>query len=170
MLNAHHEPVKVKHMDRKGIQNFLVSCVKAIKSSTIVPSLKRLKEFWMIVRFHRYEFLLDIKNSCKVLHQLKIRLAHPCGQPKHLSLKMNVRNPYQMKVKGSIQQLTWYCLQSVHLRTIPSLKRKRMKPFKFFSSTPTPMSLGAVLLFLYRRKEFHQSPTRLSIRSHNQAT
>src|ERR1700733_12276332 len=100
MLNAHHQPVKVKHMDRKGISNFLVSCVKAIMPSTIVPSLMRLKEFWMIGRFHRYDFLLDIKNSFQVLHWLKIRLAHCCGWPKHLSLKMNPPNPYQMKVKG----------------------------------------------------------------------
>jgi hypothetical protein len=101
---------------------------------------------------------------------LKIWLARPCGQPKHLSLKMNPRNPYQTKVKGSIWQLTRSCLQSVHLRMIPSLKRKRTTPFKFFSSTQTPMSLGEILPFLYRRKEVHQSHIRPSIRSHHQAT
>ena len=138
--------------------------------STVVPSLTRLKEFWMIVRFHCYNFLLDIKNSFQFLHWFKIWLAHHCGQSKCLSLKMNPLNPYQTKVKRSRRQLTQSCLQSVHLRMIPSLKRKRTTPFKFFSSTPTPMSLGAVLLFFYRRKEVHQSPTRPSIRSHHQET
>ena len=148
MLDAHHQLVKVKYMEKEGILNFLVSCVKVITPFTVVPSLTRLKEFWMTVLLHCCSSLLDIKNSYQVPHWLKIWLAHHCGQPKCLSLKMNPMNPYQMKVKGSIRQLTRYCLKSVHLRTISSLKRKRTTPFKFFSSTPTPKSLGAVLLFL----------------------
>ncbi len=170
MLNAHHQPVKVKHMDKEGMLNFLISYVRPVTPSTIVPSLMRLKEFWMIVRFHYYDFLLDIKNSYQVLHRLKIWLARHCGWPKHLSLKMNPLNPHQTKVKGSIWQLTRSCLQSVHPRMIPSVKRKRTRPFKFFSSTQTPMSMGSVPPFLYRRKEVHQSHIWPSIRSHHQET
>ncbi len=157
-------------MDRKGIPNFLVSCVKAFMPSTVVPSLMRIKEFWMTVLFHRYGFLLDIKNSCQVLHRLKIWLARHCSRPKCLSSRMNPLNTYQTKVKMSRRQLTRSCLQSAHLRMIPSLKRKRTSQFNFFSSTQTSMNLGVVLPFLYRRKEFHRSYIRSSIRSHHQAT
>ena len=101
MLSAHHQPVKVKHMDKEGILKFLVSCVKAITPSTVVPSLTKLKEFWMTILLHRYGSLLDIK---KLLPSPPL-VENPTGPPLWSAETSIIENEPSESIPDKIQKV-----------------------------------------------------------------